>query len=130
MVPTSSPKLEDFLGVATMGAHDYGGQEREQVALSLDSIYYNTQNAHPEANRDHSLELLSSEHFRHVTLQSHPYYSGLGYHAMFQSPVEEENKEAHITVCSSQMAESLKNFVPQRECSTQHAVEQKMNCTV
>nr|KYP72491.1 AP2-like ethylene-responsive transcription factor ANT [Cajanus cajan] len=40
MVPTSSPKLEDFLGGATMGGQDYGGHGREAMALSLDSIYY------------------------------------------------------------------------------------------
>ena len=61
MVPTSSPKLEDFLGGATMGAQDYGTHEREAMALSLDSIYYSNQNAEPETNRDHSssLDLLS-----------------------------------------------------------------------
>ncbi|CAI9265366.1 unnamed protein product [Lactuca saligna] len=36
MMPnSSSPKLEDFLGVA----HDYEGHERETMALSLDSLY-------------------------------------------------------------------------------------------
>ena len=40
MVSSSSPKLEDFLGGATMGTHDdYGSHERDAaMALSLDSI--------------------------------------------------------------------------------------------
>ncbi|MED6200911.1 hypothetical protein PIB30_089954 [Stylosanthes scabra] len=42
----SSPKLEDFLGGATMGAHEYGEHEREAMALSLDSIYYNNNYSH------------------------------------------------------------------------------------
>lgn len=113
MVPTSSPKLEDFLG-ASMGCHEYGGQESElAMSLSLDSIYYSTQNAGDphQANRDHSLELLS-----------HPYYSGLDCHGMYQSsPLEEENKETgNVTACSSQIV----------EYSAQHAVEQKMNCNI
>ncbi|KAK2391854.1 AP2 ethylene-responsive transcription factor ANT [Trifolium repens] len=86
MVSSSSPKLEDFLGGATMGTHDeYGSHEREAMALSLDSIYYNSQqNADPnQANRDHSLDLLS-ESFRQQT-SSHPYYAALGFHGMFQT---------------------------------------------
>jgi AP2-like factor (ANT lineage) len=36
------PKLEDFLGGATMETHhEYEGHETETMALSLDSIYYN-----------------------------------------------------------------------------------------
>ncbi|CBI19361.3 unnamed protein product, partial [Vitis vinifera] len=51
MVPTSSPKLEDFLGSATMATHQYGGHEREAMALSLDSMYYH-QNAEPETKEE------------------------------------------------------------------------------
>lgn len=45
MVPSPSPKLEDFLG----GTHNqYGGaNEREAMALSLDSMYY-SENQGPE----------------------------------------------------------------------------------
>ncbi|XP_061372017.1 AP2-like ethylene-responsive transcription factor ANT [Gastrolobium bilobum] len=139
MVPTSSPKLEDFLGGATMGTHEYGSHEREAMALSLDSIYYNSQNAESQPNRDHSLDLLS-EPFRqqgHVTVQSHPYYSGLACNGIYQTPLEEETKETHVTVCSSQMSQMaeesiacLKNWVPPREYSAQHAMEQQMNCNM
>ncbi|KAF2309606.1 hypothetical protein GH714_004229 [Hevea brasiliensis] len=47
MVPSSPPKLEDFLGGATMETHQYGTHERETMALSLDSMYYH-QNTEPE----------------------------------------------------------------------------------
>ncbi|TKY57925.1 AP2 ethylene-responsive transcription factor ANT [Spatholobus suberectus] len=126
MVPTSSPKLEDFLGGATMGAQDYGGHEREAMALSLDSIYYSNQNAEPETNRDHSSSLdLLSDPFRQ---QTHPYYSGLGIYQV----EEEEAKEPHVAVCSSQVPQVVdegiacfKNWVPPREYSSaQHNLEQ------
>uniref|UniRef100_A0A367GKP9 AP2/ERF domain-containing protein n=1 Tax=Glycine max TaxID=3847 RepID=A0A367GKP9_SOYBN len=131
MVPTSSPKLEDFLGGATMGAQDYGTHEREAMALSLDSIYYSNQNAEPETNRDHSSSLdLLSDHFRHQT-HHHPYYSGLG---IYQVEEEETKEQPHVAVCSSQMPQVVegsiacfKNWVPTREyssSSTQQNLEQ------
>ncbi|KAL9313101.1 hypothetical protein ACSQ67_018553 [Phaseolus vulgaris] len=135
MVPNSTPKLEDFLGGATMGSHEYGSHERgaNAMALSLDSIYYSTQNAQAQPNRD-----TLSEPFRqqgHMNVQTHPYYSGLGgCHGMYQAQLEEEaTKEAHASVCSSlmpQMTEnSLKNWVATREYSTQQQIlEQQMNC--
>jgi len=123
MVPSSSPKLEDFLGGATMGSEEYGSHESEAMALSLDSIYYNNQqNADPhQANRDHSLDLLS-ESFRQQT--SHPYYAALGnFHGMFQAPLEVESKENinHVDVSSSQM--------PQNWYSASQALEQQVNTT-
>lgn len=48
----SSPKLEDFLGGATMGSVTDYGQEREAMALSLDSIYYNNNNNNSNSARD------------------------------------------------------------------------------
>ncbi|XP_071711446.1 AP2-like ethylene-responsive transcription factor ANT [Rutidosis leptorrhynchoides] len=44
MMPNSSPKFEDFLGVA----HDYGSHERETMALSLDSLYPEPRWLYPE----------------------------------------------------------------------------------
>jgi len=134
MVPNSTPKLEDFLGGATMGTHEYGSHERgaNAMALSLDSIYYSTQNAQAQPNRG-----TLSEPFRqqgHMNVQTHPYYSGLGCHGMYQAQLEEEaRKEAHASVCSSLMPHmtenSLKNWVASREYSThQQILEQQMNC--
>ncbi|QCE16437.1 AP2-like factor [Vigna unguiculata] len=134
MTQNSTPKLEDFLGGATMGTHEYGSHERgaNAMALSLDSIYYSTQNAQAQPNRD-----TLSEPFRQqgqMNVQTHPYYSGLGCHGMYQAQIEDEaTKEAHALVCSSlmpQMTEdSLKNWVASREYSThQQVLEQQMNC--
>lgn len=124
MVSSSSPKLEDFLGGATMGTHDdYGSHERDAaMALSLDSIYYNNQqNADPHQQQ-------------HSHMTSHPYYAALGFHGMFQTPLEAESKETttttanHVDVCTSQMPQ---NWFSQRDYSSaSHAsqtLEQQMN---
>ncbi|XP_019457550.1 PREDICTED: AP2-like ethylene-responsive transcription factor ANT [Lupinus angustifolius] len=93
MMPSSSPKLEDFLGGATMGSDQYGDSEREAMALSLDSIYYN-QNAH---------ESQTSRDFLSDPFRQHPYYSGLACNSIYQTPLDEEQetKQPHVTVCSS-----------------------------
>ncbi|CAK9137664.1 unnamed protein product [Ilex paraguariensis] len=104
MVPNSSPKLEDFLGGATMAAHQYDSQEREAMALSLDSMYY-SQNSESENNRQHSLAFLQ-EPFRQeqeIQVQHHPYYSGLPCHTMYQTPPGDEPKETQLPDCGTQM---------------------------
>ncbi|XP_057973642.1 AP2-like ethylene-responsive transcription factor ANT [Malania oleifera] len=103
MVPHSSPKLEDFLGGATMGAHQYGNHEREAMVLSLDSMYYH-QNAEPETNRQHSLDLI--QHQQQMTNPVHhtPYFSGLACHGIYQAPLEGETKESsHLVDCEAQI---------------------------
>lgn len=114
VVPNSSPKLEDFLGGASMGAGDYGSQEREAMALSLDSIYYHE----------------SAEAEQHIPVHSHPYYSGIPCHGMYQTPLEEESKQAHIVGSENpqmtQMQEGLKTWVA-RQYSAHQALEQHMN---
>lgn len=136
MVPTSSPKLEDFLGSATMTTHQYGSQEREAMALSLESMYYH-QNAEPESGRQNSLDLLQ-ESFRQqgqqqIPGQHHPYFPGLACSGIYQNPLEEETKETHLADCNAQipaMGEDgmpcLKNWVA-RHYSSHHALEQQMN---
>ncbi|POO03736.1 AP2/ERF transcription factor [Trema orientale] len=158
MVPSSSPKLEDFLGGATMGSHDqYGSQDREAMALSLDSIYYNQNAESSETNRDHHhqqhqhhhpLDLLQQP-FRQQD-QPIPYYSGIPCHGIYQTtPLGEdhqESKQIHIPDCTtttttttnsqiSQMPEvdhhsgmpCLKNWVVARQYSGQHSVDQAGN---
>ncbi|XWS24071.1 hypothetical protein CRYUN_Cryun28dG0069400 [Craigia yunnanensis] len=136
IVPTSSPKLEDFLGGATMETHQYGSHERETMALSLDSMYYH-QNADQETNRQHSLNLLQ-EPFRQkdqeFAVQTHPYYSGLACQGMYQSPLE-ETKDAQLADCDSQipqMEETMpcfKNWVA-RHYSTHSSLEQEMTTSM
>ncbi|XWS21326.1 hypothetical protein CRYUN_Cryun30bG0045900 [Craigia yunnanensis] len=134
IVPTSSPKLEDFLGGATMETQQYRSYERETMALSLDNMYYH-QNADQETNRQHSLGLLQ-EPFRQqeqeFAVQTHSYYSGLACQGMYQSPLEEETKDAQLAVCDSQFPQMggdampcFKNWVA-RHYSTHSSLEQQM----
>ncbi|KAK3030229.1 hypothetical protein RJ639_038352 [Escallonia herrerae] len=89
MVPNSSPKLEDFLGGAAH--HQYGGHdEREAMALSLDSMYYHHQGTihEPETeSRQHSLDLLQEpfgqQHQDNIQEQTS------WYHGMYQPSAEE-----------------------------------------
>ncbi|XP_007018428.2 PREDICTED: AP2-like ethylene-responsive transcription factor ANT [Theobroma cacao] len=138
IVTTSSPKLEDFLGGATMETHQYGSHERETMALSLDSIYYH-QNADQETNRQHSLDLLQ-EPFRHqdqeFAVQTHPYYSGLACQGMYQSPLEEETKDAQLADCDSQIPQMGEDAMPcfrnwvARHYSTHSSLEQQMTSSM
>ncbi|KAJ7966489.1 AP2-like ethylene-responsive transcription factor ANT [Quillaja saponaria] len=134
IVPSSSPKLEDFLGGASMETNGYGSHEREAMALSLDSIFYN-QNVEPAPNKEHSF-CLCPEPFRQqeqVSVQSHPYYSELSCHGIYQTPLEHENKETHVTVCDSQMSHFAEEAIPSmkswvaRHYSAHQAFEQQMN---
>ncbi|KAJ4964775.1 hypothetical protein NE237_016624 [Protea cynaroides] len=135
MVPTSSPKLEDFLGDASLGTHPYGSTEREAMALSLDSIYYQ-HNSQPGTNRQNFIQQPYRQQQQQIQLQQHPYFSGLTDHEMFQTPLEEEQKETHLADCSLQlppMAEDaipgLKNWVD-RQYSTNQVLEQKMTASI
>ncbi|XP_010941959.1 AP2-like ethylene-responsive transcription factor ANT [Elaeis guineensis] len=108
MVPSPSPKLEDFLGCGpNMGTHQYGNSDRGAMALSLDSMYYR-QNPEPEGNRGHPLDLLQQPFKQHIHVQQQqqqqqqqqpsPYFqplqegmcSLLPGHEMYQPPLEEE----------------------------------------
>ncbi|XP_044510876.1 AP2-like ethylene-responsive transcription factor ANT [Mangifera indica] len=131
IVPSSSPKLEDFLGGATMESHQYGSQERETMALSLDSIYYH-QNAASETNRQHSFDLLQEQlrqQAQHFPVQNHPYYLGLPCHGMYQAPLDEETKNSHLAGCESQIPEmgddALKNWVSRHY--TNSSLEQQIS---
>ena len=82
-----------------MGTHQYSSNDREPMALSLDSIYYQQ---HPEAenSRQHSQELLQP--FRQQIQGQHPYFQPLQEgiympgHEMYQTPLGEESKEAQM----------------------------------
>ncbi|KAF2324225.1 hypothetical protein GH714_010689 [Hevea brasiliensis] len=137
MVPSSSPKLEDFLGGATMETQQYGSHERETMALSLDSMYYH-QNTEPETNRQTSVEL--HEPYRHqgqqFPVQTHPYYSGIACHGMYQTSLEEATKDAQLTDCDSQIPQMADDGMPclkswvDRQYSTHNALEQQLNSTM
>ncbi|KAH8516335.1 hypothetical protein H0E87_004619 [Populus deltoides] len=137
MVSSPSPKLEDFLGGATIESHQYSSHEREAMALSLDSLYYH-QNSEPATNRQHSLDL--HEPFRQqdqqFSVQPHPYYSGTAFQGLYQAPLEGETKGTQLADCNShipQMGDDelpcLKNWVT-RHYSSQSALEQQINSSM
>ncbi|KAK1322940.1 AP2-like ethylene-responsive transcription factor ANT [Acorus calamus] len=121
MVPSSSPKLEDFLGGPNMGNHQYGGNGREAMALSLDSMYYHS-NTQPDNNRHH--------HPLNLQQESHPYFQPLqqgmyltGNH-MYHTPLEEEeegnpkeNQFLQLPTMAEDGMSGLKNWVA-RQCGT------------
>ncbi|RZC62817.1 hypothetical protein C5167_024569 [Papaver somniferum] len=138
MVPTSSPKLENFLGSGAMGnPHHYGNSERETMALSLDSMYYH-QNTETQNNRQqpqqHSLNFLQQPQDHHIQVQQHTYYSGLTGHEIYQTSLEEENKGTHLSNSSLQLPpmgedgiSGLKNWVARHYPTNNSSMEQKMN---
>ncbi|CAN6721799.1 unnamed protein product [Malus baccata var. baccata] len=102
MMPNTSPKLEDFLGGA---AHDYVSEEREAMALSLDSYY----NAEAEQQQNH-----------HIPLHSSSYYSGIPIQGIYQTQLEEEHsKNTQMT----QIPEDLKTCWVSRQYSAHPALE-------
>ncbi|XP_022751177.1 AP2-like ethylene-responsive transcription factor ANT [Durio zibethinus] len=132
MVPTSTPKLEDFFGGAAMGTHHYESSDREAMSLSLDSMYYH-QNPDQEHNNQNCLDHLQhssrQQHQQQLPVQQYQYYSGYSNHEML---LGEEAKETHVTDCNLQLppmaddrAPGVKHWVS-RNYSTEHAMNQKM----
>ena len=128
MMPNSSPKLEDFLGGATMGSHD-------AMSLSLDSIYNGTQydTQSQQTHRDHSLDFLS-EPFRqdpihvHPQHQQHTYYSPISCHPPIypSPPLEQQHKDPHMQQMSSEEGMAcLKNWAVH-----QQGLQQKKNASL
>ncbi|OMP11696.1 hypothetical protein CCACVL1_00335 [Corchorus capsularis] len=122
MVPTTStPKLEDFFGVATMGTHHYESSDREAMALSLDSIYYHQQNAQQANNNQNSQQQI------HQVQQYQQYYSGFRNQDML---LGEETRQTHVpTMADDDVASAstgLKTWVSRNYPTTEHAMHQKM----
>ncbi|XVF15389.1 hypothetical protein REPUB_Repub09cG0148300 [Reevesia pubescens] len=129
MVPTSTPKLEDFFGGATMGTHHYESSDREAMALSLDSMYYH-QNSNQEPNNQNCLDHLQQSSRQQFQVQQYQYYSGYRNQEMLLG--EEAKETTHVTDCNLQLptmaddgAPGMKNWVS-RNYSTEHAMHQKM----
>ncbi|CAI9115981.1 OLC1v1017015C1 [Oldenlandia corymbosa var. corymbosa] len=113
-----SPKLENFLGGATFGSHEYGGQDRESMVLSLDSIFYNHQNVDHEPNREESSMDLLQEPIR-----QHPFYFYQNHHLHEETSHHQED-QTRVSSCD---AEIPTNWVV-AHYSDQHAqLEQQMN---
>ncbi|XP_012492017.1 AP2-like ethylene-responsive transcription factor ANT [Gossypium raimondii] len=135
MVPTSTPKLEDFFGGATMGTHHYESSDRETMALSLDSMYYH-QNPNQDHNSQNCLDHLQhssrQQHHQHqLQVQQYQYYSGYRNQEMLLA--EEADQETHVTDCNLQLptmaddgSAAMKHWAS-RNYSTEHsAMNQKM----
>ncbi|KAK9012877.1 hypothetical protein V6N11_040907 [Hibiscus sabdariffa] len=136
MVPTSTPKLEDFFGGATMGTHHYESSGRETMALSLDSMYYHHQNPGQEHNNQNCLDHLQQpsrqqqmHHQQQLEAQQYQYYSGYRNQEML---LGEEAKETQVTECNLQAptmaddgAGGMKHWVS-RNYSTEHAMHKKI----
>ncbi|EEF28813.1 conserved hypothetical protein [Ricinus communis] len=84
-VTNSTPKLEDFFGGATMGNHHYETNDREAMALSLDSMYYHQQQQHQDHDQANNQNCLNHLHQssrqqqqqqqQQIQAQHYPYYS-------------------------------------------------------
>lgn len=119
MAPNSSPKLEDFLGDATVETHQYGSHGTGAMVLSLDSMFYNQVPFKAQIGEDIQ-----------VQQQHHQYYSaaGIQYHDIYQTTDEQPDKETQLLGCKNPvppMSEDamtcLKTWVDH------HALEQQVN---
>ncbi|KAG0482383.1 hypothetical protein HPP92_010467 [Vanilla planifolia] len=107
MVPSPSPKLEDFLGCGpNIGAHHhYGSNEREESSYLRQ--YYLHQNQEQEGIRDHPLDLLQQP-FRQESSYFQPLEEGmcstLTGHEIYDAPMEEQMAEHELPCFKSWVA--------------------------
>ncbi|KAF3953408.1 hypothetical protein CMV_021147 [Castanea mollissima] len=132
MVTTSTPKLEDFFGGATMGTHHFDSNDREAMVLSLDSMFY-SQNPDQQPNNQNCLDHFQpnsrhQEQPQQIQDQQYSYYSGFRSHDMMLG----EARENQFADCSLQLptvagdgVPGMKNWIS-RNFSANHSVEQKM----
>ncbi|XP_023003739.1 AP2-like ethylene-responsive transcription factor ANT isoform X1 [Cucurbita maxima] len=113
-VSSSTPKLEDFFGGATMGSHHYESNAREAIALSLDSIFCHQNPTHEPNNQPYAH--FSSLRSREVMLQDSKVILPDGC-----------NLQQHPTVAESEIS-GMKNWaVPRGYAATDNSsFEQKM----
>lgn len=133
MVHTTTPKLEDFFGGATIGTHHYETNDREAMVLSLDSMFYSQTPDH-EVNHQNCL----ADHFeqdsrrqeqpQQIHAQHYSYYSDYRSH----ESVLQDARESQFTDCNLQLpamagdrVPGMKNWIS-RNYPANHSVEQKM----
>ncbi|KAH6776350.1 Integrase-type DNA-binding superfamily protein [Perilla frutescens var. hirtella] len=104
VVPSSSPKLEDFLGGATMASHQYAINARDAMALSLDSSFY------------------SQEAFRQQQQQQQHYYNGYGIYQTTTNDDQHHDKHLQIPHISEEEIPCFKTWMDHH-----HALEQQVN---
>ncbi|KDP32113.1 hypothetical protein JCGZ_12574 [Jatropha curcas] len=128
---TSTPKLEDFFGGATMGTHHYETTDREAMPLSLDSMYYN----HNEPNHQNCLSHLhqNPRHQNHqIQVQHYPYYNNNTNFRSYDMLIGEEPKENQVSDSNVQIQNlgddtlsGMRNWVSRNYSNNQHAMEQQ-----
>nr|UYM26428.1 ERF36 [Diospyros kaki] len=109
-VTNSTPKLEDFFGGETMGTHHYEGSDREAMALSLDSIYYQHNPDHETNSQDllNHFQHSSRQQNHHIQVQQYSGYSAFRAPEIYQAPLEEETKETQL---AENEISGMKNWV-------------------
>uniref|UniRef100_A0A6M2EGJ2 AP2/ERF domain-containing protein n=1 Tax=Populus davidiana TaxID=266767 RepID=A0A6M2EGJ2_9ROSI len=136
MVTTSTPKLEDFFVGATMGTHHYESNDREAMALSLDSspsMYYHQDLDHEPNNQNclnHLQQNPRQQQHQHIQVQHYPCYSNFRNNEMLVG--EDAKQMAQGSDCSLKLPNmgddgitGMKNWVS-RNYQGNHAMEQKM----
>eukprot|EP00257_Ricinus_communis_P023493 XP_015583492.1 AP2-like ethylene-responsive transcription factor AIL1 [Ricinus communis] len=140
-VTNSTPKLEDFFGGATMGNHHYETNDREAMALSLDSMYYHQQQQHQDHDQANNQNCLNHLHQssrqqqqqqqQQIQAQHYPYYS-TNFRSYEMLVGEQEPKESHVSSCDLQLPtingddgiNGIRNWVS-RNYTNNHAMEQQ-----
>ncbi|GAV69058.1 AP2 domain-containing protein, partial [Cephalotus follicularis] len=124
---TPVPKLEDFFGTTTMGTHHYESDDREAMALSLDSSVYYHQNQNQEPHNQNCLNQQISRQQQQIQVQQFAYDTG--YRATHEMLQGEEAKETQVADCNLQLPtvadDGMKNWVI-RNYEANHAMQQKM----
>ncbi|KZV57027.1 hypothetical protein F511_08185 [Dorcoceras hygrometricum] len=130
---TSTPKLEDFFGGATMGTHNYN---RGGMVLSLDSMYYN----HNPQSQGHNMQDFLShdqENSRHHQIPVQEYADYIPFRGQEMYPgAENEPKDSqlsdgnlHFSTMGGDEFSGVKNWVP-RNYTNSHALEQKIGISL
>ncbi|CAK9184123.1 unnamed protein product [Ilex paraguariensis] len=131
---TSTPKLEDFFGGATMGTHQYESSNRGAMALSLDSIYYHQNPNHEPNSQDflNNLQHSSRQVQQQTEVQQYPDYSSFRGHELYQTP-QQEDKETQLAHCNLELptmadheVSGMKDWVSRTYHQAGQALDQKM----
>lgn len=125
---SSTPKLEDFFGDATMRSNHYEGCNRGGMAHSLHNIYYNQ---HQENETSNSQDFLNhiQENTRQQQQQHYPDFSVFRGHELYHSieQGETECNNLQVPTMTSDEMSGMNNWVSRNyQNPTGHALEQNM----
>ncbi|KAL9691684.1 hypothetical protein QQ045_012110 [Rhodiola kirilowii] len=115
-----APKLEDFFGAGTLGTHHSEANERQAMALSLDSMYYQ-QTSDQEANTNlhfiHNLQ--DSIRPQQIEIQQFPlyYYNYRTHDSYITTAQDEKLKETPVQTSNIQPSSMDNDYYGLRNCS-------------